>query len=165
MLVLMRSPCLGQIVKMVKRYRYKGRDFSKEELLIIFHEILFNTLKATKITILDWINKYVPKRTGQLRDSLIDWINSHWIVDEIGLKASLHSDVEYAFDIVGDAAHKGTWFEHSGAEATAYYYNNYGRIFLDDPQALTRWSGLISSFLNSEFNRNIISYKENLMGG
>jgi len=150
---------------MVKRYRYKGRDFSKEELLVIFNEILFNTLKATKIAALDWINRYVPKRTGQLRDSLIDWMNTHWIVDDVGLKASLHSDVEYAFDIAGDPAHSGTWYEHSGAPATAYYYHHFGRVFLDDPTAIAMWSGLISSFLNSEFNRNIISYKENLMGG
>jgi len=150
---------------MTKRYRYNGRDFSKEELVIIFNEILRLTLRTTKIEALNWINKYVPKRTGQLRDSLIDWINTNWIVDEVGLRASLHTDVEYAFDIVGDAAHDATWYEHSGAEATAYYYNNYGRIFLDDPQALTRWSGLMSSFLNSEFNKNIIIYKENLLGG
>jgi len=161
----MRSPCLGQIYKMSKRYKINGKEYSKEELLSILQEVLRLTLKTTKIEALNWINKYVPKRTGQLRDSLIDWINDHWIVNEIGLKASLHTNVEYAFDIIGIAAHSATWFEHSGAEATAYYYNNYGRIFLDDPQAITRWSGLISSFLNSEFNKNLISYRANLLGG
>lgn len=150
---------------MTNRYIYKGKEYSKEDLIRIFHEILLNALRATKIEALNWINKYVPKRTGQLRDSLIDWINEHWIVDDVGLKASLHSNVEYAFDIVGDASHKGTWFEHSGAEATAYYYNNYGRIFLDDPSAVARWSGLMASMLNNEFNKNIIAYKENLLGG
>ncbi|GAG31103.1 unnamed protein product, partial [marine sediment metagenome] len=103
---------------MVKRYRYKGREFSKDELINIFYEILSSTLITTKNAALDWINRFVPKRTGQLRDSLIDWINRNWVVDAAGLRASLNTDVEYAFDIIGESAHDATWYEHNGEEAT-----------------------------------------------
>ncbi len=147
------------------KFKVVDKTYTGDQLTNKYREILILAIRSLLIPTIDWINKYVPKRTGQLRDSLINWINDHWIVDDVGLKASLNTDVEYAFDISGDASHKGTWYEHSGAPAVAYYYNNYGRIFLDDPQAITMWSGLMASFLNSEFNKNIISYKENLLGG
>ena len=151
---------------MANRYRYKGKEYSKEELLKIFKEILRATLNATKIAAIDWTNRFVPKRTSALRNSLIDWINKHWVTTDKGLKASLDTNIEYAFNISGDAAHKGTWFEHSGSPAYAYYNELVqGRVYLDDPQALTLWSGMMASFLNSEFNKNIITYKENLLGG
>ena len=73
--------------------------------------------------------------------------------------------MEYAFDIAGIAAHIGTWFEHSGAAATAYYYNNFGRVYLDDPQAFEKWYTLIGSFITQNFHQNLIIYKGVFLGG
>ena len=151
---------------MTKQYKINGKIYSKDELLTILKETLRLTLIATKNAALDWIFKFVPKRTGALRNSLIDWMNKNWILTTKGLKASLHSNIPYAFEIKGEAKHKGTWFEHSGAPAYAFYNELVqGRVYLDDPQALTLWSGMMASFLNSEFNNNLIMYRENLLGG
>jgi len=147
---------------MVKTFRYRGKFYTKEELLNILNEILLLTLNATKTETLNWINQFVPKRTGALRDSLIEWINKYWEKTENGIKISLGTDVSHAFDIIGDPQHYGTWFEHSGEPA--YDYTG-GRVYLDDPQALLTWDTAIASFIQETFNNNLISYKETLLGG
>ena len=146
---------------MVKTFTYKGKHYTKEELITILNEILRCTLQATKTETLNWINAFVPKRTGALRESLIDWINSNWVFENNTLKISLGTDVEYAFNIEGDPKHKGTWLEHSGAPAYDYFGR---RVFLDDPEALQAWHIIIQSFIQEVFNTNLRSYKETLLG-
>ena len=147
-------------------FKHKGKNYTHEELLIIVHEILQNTLISVKIETIDWIHTYVPKRTGQLRNSLIDWVNNNWFVDEHGLWASMATDVEYATKITGLAAHHGTWYEHSGAPAYAKFGNKYyGRVYLDDPQAIAGWYQIIGSYIYDRFITTLQIYKENLLGG
>lgn len=150
---------------MTKTFRYQGRYYTREELINILNEVLWATLKATKLDAINWINTFVPKRTGQLRDSLIDWINARWIKTETGIQISLGTDVIYAFEIEGDVRHAGTWFEHSGSPATAYYYNNYGKVYLDDPQAFLKWQTLIGSYITEVFNTHLLTYKDTFLGG
>ena len=145
-------------------FKQKGKSYSKDELVIIVREILTSTLETVKKEVIVWINIYVPKRTGQLRDSLVDWVNNNWKVTYDGLTASIGTNINYGLKTTGIAAHNNTWFEHSGQAATAYYAG-FSKILLNDPQAISSWYQVIGSFLNERFLTTLQSYKESLMGG
>ena len=148
------------------KFKVVNKTYTGDLLTDRYREILINTIRSLIVPTIDWINKYVPKRTGQLRDDLIEYIKIHWrtTVDEKTL-IDLITKIEYATDIHGIAAHKGTWFEHSGAPAIANYYNHTGRIYLDDPEAFEYWHLIIEDFVREELRKNIMIQTDNLLGG
>lgn len=107
---------------------------------VLTHSQVMDTIQDMLMYVLDelileletWINSKVPKRTGQLRDSLID--NLHSSTVKIGLmEIILGTLLPYAEDV---AAMTTTQVRHSGEDGSAYYYGNYGKIILDDPDAI-----------------------------
>ncbi len=149
---------------MSNRYRYHGKTFSQEELIQILTNIMLSSLVLSKHDTIKQIKKIVPKRTGQIHDSLIDWINTQWRVRKDNMTISLGTFVPYADRITGDVAHRSTWFEHSGKPATASYYGHSGNIFLNDPQAIIDWKIKIGEYIKEVFEKYIEIYKGIYLG-
>jgi hypothetical protein len=138
-----------------------GKLYTKRQLKRMARNILNDAMASTKSDTIDWINKYVPKRTGQLRESLIAWINKKWKVSDSGLVISMGSKIPYALNIKGDPVHTGTWLEHSGKPATDYKGNP---IWLDDPTADPNWVFSIADFIKDSVVKYINSYKSIYLG-
>ena len=133
----------------------RGKTYTHEQIILNFDDIIKHTIKITKRETIEWINKKVPKRTGQLRLDLIKWINTHWIFTSIWILLDLQTNVEYATKIEGDAAHSDTWFEHSGQPAVAFYANHIGVIHLDDPEAMSGWYIYIMNYVKERWLINL----------
>ena len=149
------------------KFKVVDKTYTPEILISKYREIIFNAIKDTKTYTINWIHKFVPKRTGQLRDNLIEWINNHWMLGTMDRNTiiDLVTNIEYATDMTGDVVHTGTWYEHSGAPAMAFYYGYNGRIFLDDPTAIINWYFIIEDFVREELTKNITIYKDYILGG
>lgn len=104
------------------------------------HDILTDCLEPTLADIIDWIEKYVPARTHQLRDSLLERLNDSHIARDRFLKVVLGSDLEYA-KYVNDF--NTSQVRHSGEIGYAYYYGFHGKMTLDDPTAIGNFWGLL----------------------
>lgn len=151
----------------VNRLAKQGQMTSKQ-FVILIKAVLNETLQRTLEDIRLWILKYVPKRTGQLRFTLLKKLESSKVRRET-LVFIIGSNLDYARSVnqmstsqVRHNSHK----EHSGEWAYAYYYShkrrgpkvgqrrrkvgkkykgpsNY-RIFLYDPNAIgSFWDELI----------------------
>jgi hypothetical protein len=114
-------------------------NLTYEDTKLMITNVLQDALDWTLEDMKEWIKEFVPKRTGQLQDNLLANIESSRVVD-FTLKLIIRTSIDYAADVnaMSDAQvqHDATWFEHSGKRAYAYYYGNYGPIFLNDPNAM-----------------------------
>jgi len=93
-------------------------------------------VRLAKEWAIEYIADIVPKRTGRLREALTDYIRDQW--DEYNPNPFLDlyaPGVPYADEIIGEPAHAGTWYEHSGKLA----YANGAPVYLDDPAARVDW--------------------------
>ena len=133
---------------------------TSQQLISLIEPILYATLQNTITDMIRWILKYVPRRTGQLRDTLIKSMKSSRVQNGM-LKFIVGTHVQYANKVnqmsTSQVQHN-SWFEHSGHRAYAYYYNykhrgtkvgkrkmkigkrykgpSHYRIFLSDPDAV-----------------------------
>jgi hypothetical protein len=134
------------------------RDFLST-IKLILDETLDKTIKDLK----EWIYKYVPKRTGQLRDNLIKHIETSQYLSKGLLEIIIGTDLDYAQRVSQMSTRQvrhSSWFEHAQRgkrpkkykrkkklkpkRAYAYYYGHHGRIFLNDPDAIGNfWNKLI----------------------
>jgi len=146
----------------------KENDMTSRQLIQLIEPILRETLEKTTQDIMLWIIKYVPKRTGQLRMTLLKSLQKSKVQRGI-LRFIMGTHLDYAKKVnamstaqVRHNSHR----EHSGKWAYAYYYthrnrgpkvgkrrriigkkykgpSNY-RIFLYDPEAIGGfWEALI----------------------
>ena len=144
-----------------KRYTYKGKSYTKEELLTKTRKVLEFSFIRTQKDLIDWINLHVPKRTGELREDMIGWLKGKSKLTDTGFRIRAGTDVKYAEKITGDPAHHDTDFEHDGSRA----YDHYGKpVHLDDPQAYKNWIPRLKAYGNQIFHDNIRSYKEMIFG-
>ncbi len=123
----------------IKYIAGKNVNLSYEDVLKVINDILNEVHVSVLADMEEWINEKVPKRTGQLRDNLLRNIQSSRVRDGV-LRIIIATSIDYASKVnemsTSQVQHRGTWKEHSGKWAYAYYYGNYGRIFLDDPSAV-----------------------------
>lgn len=82
-----------------------------------------------------WINRNVPKRTGQLRALLIQWLEGSNIYKNV-LRIIIGTNLPYA----GDVNEMTTaMVRHQGEKGYVYYPNIYGirgKVILMDPMAI-----------------------------
>ena len=113
---------------------------SYEEVLFTIQEMLEYVLEQLLLELEFWINKFVPKRTGQLRESLIANLYSSQVKKGL-MRVILGTNLDYAKDVADMST---TQVRHFGEEGYAYYYSHYGKITLDDPQAIGNfWEELL----------------------
>lgn len=94
--------------------------------------MLLYVLEELLIELEDWINKFVPKATGQLRNSLIKNLKSSRVKKGL-MHLVLGTDIGYA-EKVADMSTR--MVRHSGEERYVYYYGEHGKITLWDPEAI-----------------------------
>ena len=124
------------------KYVIGKSKLTHEQVITFIMDIMNETLELTIKECEEWIDKYVPKRSGDLIESLKKFLNKSkpppTTVGElrnVRLILGAGADVKYAKYVMEmtDAMvqHEGTWFEHSGKRA----YSKGERVFLDDPDA------------------------------
>lgn len=145
-------------------FKIREKVYTSEQIEPILDTVMVHALRKTKKQSIDWILKYVPVRTGQLRDSLISWIQKSWNWTPIGMMLDLETYVDYALDITGLVKHFNTWFEHNGKPAVAFYYDHSGYILLDDPNAELMWHILIKDFVLNKLKLNMNIETNNILG-
>jgi len=112
-------------------------------VVFIIRNIL-KELKETLFTELEvWINEKVPKRTGQLRQDLIDQLKESHIIEHT-LHIILGTTIDYAEQV---NAMNTAQVRHTGQIGYVYYWNPAGirgRVILDDPRAIGNfWTHLL----------------------
>ena len=114
------------------RYIAGSYDLTYDEVLEQVQELLKDILQNTTIELIAWIKKKVPKRTGQLRQSLLDNLESSQVQKGL-MRIILGTHLNYA-KFVNEMS--TSQVAHSGQMGYAYYYGNYGKIVLLDPDAI-----------------------------
>lgn len=125
-------------------------QLTEREVEGIVINILIETFSLTMVGLKNWILKFVPKRTGQLRDNLVKNIQSSRIKN-LKMILIIRTSIDYAERVnayaTSNVRHKNAKREHYVDYTTkkgkrhrpyayAYYYGHYGRIKLNDPQAI-----------------------------
>lgn len=122
------------------KYLAKQNELTYEEVLFTINEMLLYVLEELLLELENWINKFVPKATGQLRDSLIANLYSSSVKKGL-MRVILGTHLDYAEDVAAMSTMK---VRHFGEKRYAYYYSASGPIILDDPQAIGNfWEELI----------------------
>ena len=160
-------------------------QISKRQFITLVQSVLNETLQLVLDDMRLWILRFVPKRTGQLRFSLLKELESSKVRDGV-LIFIIGTHVDYARKVnemstsqVGHSSHK----EHSGKWAYAYYYTHrrrgpkvgrkkYGvgkryrgpsnyRIYLYDPEAVGGFWDALLKYLKA---RVLIHLKKAMKG-
>lgn len=120
---------------------------------VAFIDTILRAALSRTIDDLDkWIDEFVPKRTGQLRESLKANLRSSRVIQSTLLKLYFGTHLDYA-DFVNDMT--TSQVAHTGEIGYAYYYGHYGRITLNDPNA-------IGSFFDEMINYARIALRANI---
>ena len=124
----------------------------------LLDEALTLTIKETKI----WINTFVPKRSADLRVSLIKYLErsippAASIGELKGIRLVLGVGVEINYAKYVDemttkqVAHAGTWREHSGKRA----YSKGKRTYLYDPKAIGGYHDKMIDYAKKRLSTNL----------
>lgn len=140
----------------------KSKNLSYEQVLEIITSLLQEVLELTLTDLEVWIKKYVPKRTGQLRDNLLKHIHSSRVRDGV-LRIIIATSINYAEKVnemtTAQVRHSGTDREHSGKKAYAYYWGHYGPIYLDDPEAIGNFFDVLAEYAKDRVIMNLAKMK------
>lgn len=136
----------------------KQNQITVKQLIALVEPVLYDTLDKTMDDIENWIKRFVPKRTGQLRDSLLANMASSRVKKGV-LRFIIGTHLNYAAKVNrmttkqvrhdSGREHRQRGPKRRGKKgrykkgklkkarwAYAYYYGHYGRIYLHDPQAI-----------------------------
>lgn len=150
-----------QVNKKYITYIAGNRNITAEEVKQTISDILSETLNITLTELEEWINKYVPKRTGQLRESLIRNLHSSRVKGMI-LRLILGTSLDYAEEVNEMSTAQ---VAHSGEKGYAYYYGNYGPIILNDPEAIGNFWDELLDFAKRRILINLTKAKYNALSG
>ena len=121
-----------------------------EEVLSKLNELLQyvkdNTITEVKL----WIDRFVPKRTGQLRTDLKEWIEGS-ILSNYVLRVTLGTYIPYAAAL---NEFNTAQVRHAGEVGYVYYPNKpgiRGRVILWDPEAIGNYFGKLV-----EYTKNVV---------
>lgn len=128
------------------------RNYTVEEVKTFIQKILDETLELTITEIEEWINEFVPKRSGDLRESLLKFLAKSRPPPSTGelrgarLILGVGAEIFYAKYVIdmedSNVQHDATWREHSGKKA----YSKGVPVFLDDPSALANYHDAMVEF-------------------
>jgi hypothetical protein len=142
-------------------------NLTYQQVVNIIQNILSYTLNTTIADLEKWIDRFVPKRTGWLRDTLKQNLHSSRVKDNV-LRLICGTKLDYSSDVnamsTRQVRHSNTPKEHSGKWAYAYYYGFYGRIRLDDPQAIGNFFDKMLYYATQQIRINLLAAKRLYLG-
>ena len=141
---------MSQVTQQRKQYE---AEITYAGAVTLIDTILRATLSRTIDDLDLWIDEYVPKRTGQLRDSLKKNLRSSRVIKNNLLKLYFGTHLNYA-DFVNDMTTQQV--QHDGETGYAYYYGHYGRITLDDPDAIGGFFDAMIRFARMALRANLL---------
>ena len=140
---------------------------TSQQLIMLITPILNEVLERTLNDLKNWILRFVPKRTGQLRNALLRNMTKSKVQGNV-LNFIIGTNFKYAERVNQMSTRQvrhASWFEHRGKRkkvkgkrfkrrpkakrAYAYYYNHHGPIFLDDPEAIGGFWDALLKYLKS----------------
>jgi len=142
------------------KYIAKQRNLTYDQVLTLIRNILQETLNNTIEDLEKWIKKKVPKRTGQLRDSLIKNLHSSRVVKGIA-RLIMGTNIDYAEDVNEYSTQQ---VRHQGEVGYAYYYGHYGKIMLYDPEAIGHFWDFMRVYARTRILYNLKKAKEKYIG-
>jgi len=161
-IIIRATTKIGVKKAQIKYIAGKNKNLSYEQVLDIIISLLEEILELTLIDLEDWIETYVPKRTGQLRDNLLRNIRSSRVRNGV-LRIIIATSIDYAEKVnemtTAQVRHTDTDREHSGKKAYAYYYGHYGPITLDDPYAVGGFFEELVEFAKDRVIMNLAKMK------
>jgi len=128
----------------------------------LIQELLDEALNITIAETKKWINTFVPKRSADLRVSLITFLErsippAATIGELRGIRLVLGvgAEIPYAAAVnemsTAQVAHEGTFREHSGKRA----YSKGRRVWLYDPKAIGGYHDKMVAFATERLRQNI----------
>ena len=135
-------------------------DLTYEEVLEQIQEMLKEVLYFTIGELKTWIKKKVPKRTGQLRDNLIANLDSSRVKKGL-MRLILGTNISYAEFVTNMTTSQ---VRHSGEIGYAYYYGHYGRIVLNDPEAIGDFFRELIYYAKERIQMNLSKAKARHLG-
>ena len=134
----------------------------------LLDEALQITIEETKI----WVNTFVPKRSADLRVSLIKYLersipptSAQGELRGIRLILGAGAEINYAEYVdeftTAQVKHTGTWREHSGKRA----YSKGHRAFLSDPKAVGGYHDKMVDYARERLRTNIAKVILKFNGG
>ena len=144
-------------------YMAKNSKYSYEQLVVMIQQILELVLNTTKAELEIYIDNIVPKRTGQLRAMLKQWLNGSNIYKGV-MRLVMGTNLKYAEDV-----NKMTTSQvrHNKEVGYVYYPNIYGirgRVILDDPRAQGSFWDKMLEFAKERVDINLIKAKNKILG-
>lgn len=137
------------------------RKMSYSQVKQLITDILADTLTLTLADLEEWIKTYVPKRTGNLQEDLINNLHSSRAMDNI-MRLILGSTVRYAEDVNEMSTSQ---VQHSGEVGYAYYHGYYGKIILNDPEAVGHFWDRMLEFAKRRILINLTKAKYRYLRG
>ena len=131
-----------------------------DQVLILIRNVLEDTLSDVIMDLELWIKSKVPKRTGQLRESLIANLHSSRVKNGL-LRLILGTHLDYAAKV---ASYSTSQVRHMREKGYAYYYGHYGRITLDDPRAIGNFFDKMLEFAKERVDVRLIEAKNRYLG-
>ena len=159
---------VGVTKSQIKYIAGRRDDLTYDQVFAIIQKILEEVLEITLRNLEFWIEERVPKRTGQLQKNLLLNLKSSRVRNGI-LRLIIGTAINYAEEVnqmsSAQVRHHGTWKEHSGKWAYAYYGGHYGKIFLDDPKAEGNFFEKLVAFAKRRIIINLATIKKKYLGG
>jgi hypothetical protein len=145
------------------QYIVRNSTYTYQEILDIIQAILKDTLAGVIKDLEQWIDKGVPKRTGQLRHFLKEWLHGSNVTKGI-LRIILKTNLEYAAAVNQMSASQ---VRHHGEVGYVYYDNIFGKrgkIILSDPSAEGNFFDKLYEFAKQRVAVNLVQAKNSNLG-
>jgi len=154
-----------------KQIRYIAGNLSLtyDQVKQMIEDVLNITLQLTITDLEAWIGSvygsegHVPKRTGTLRKTLLDWLHGSNVYQGI-MRLILRTDLPYAQDVNAMTASN---VRHTGEQGYVYYPNQMGMrgpVWLDDPRAEGNFFDKLVAFAKERIKVNIVKAKNQILG-
>lgn len=144
-------------------YIVRGSNYTYDEILEIIQAILIDTLAGVKADLKQWIDKGVPKRTGQLRHFLKEWVDGSNVTKGI-MRIILKTNLPYA-SYVNDMTQSQV--RHHGEVGYVYYDNIFGtrgKVILSDVSAEGNFFDKFYAFAKERVAVNLVQAKNSNLG-
>lgn len=140
------------------------RGLTYQQVVDMVRTILETALYLTKQDLIKWVRAYVPKRTGQLQDNLIEHLEASKMHQGNQLAAFLRfgTDIWYA-PFVNKMPER--MVRHSGGPVVyQYYYSGPTKITLNDPLAIGKFMGTMIRHGRERFRHHLRQVRLNITG-